>query len=184
MTTMEDEAWEVLRDSTIDFHLLFLPPVQIDRQLYRVVNKLIEKAGGKWDRTLRAHVFDGPVPVTELKDKAKTMTQEKKEEAKIPVGPLVSDLLKEMWIPEQSDFKSIPVSMDEMEEAYWCEMISRSESAADDAATEAAIDAYLSRVEGRYNATSFPNAKGSNRLWVPRVINGIGKRVRRHYRGE
>lgn len=33
---------------------------QLDRKLYQETNKVIEAAGGKWDRRAKAHVFDGP----------------------------------------------------------------------------------------------------------------------------
>lgn len=35
-----------------------LPTGQLDRKLYTAVNEVLEAAGGKWNRRLRAHVFD------------------------------------------------------------------------------------------------------------------------------
>ena len=33
---------------------------QLDRALYAKVNKVLEAAGGKWDRKAKAHVFGAP----------------------------------------------------------------------------------------------------------------------------
>lgn len=50
---------EVLDRSVIDGPTLVLPGERLARDLYVAVNKVIEAAGGKWDRKRGAHVFDG-----------------------------------------------------------------------------------------------------------------------------
>ncbi|MBB2705924.1 MULTISPECIES: SAM-dependent methyltransferase [Rhizobium] len=48
----------VLSAATIDGALLRLNG-ELDRETYQGVNKVLEAAGGKWNRKVRAHVFDG-----------------------------------------------------------------------------------------------------------------------------
>lgn len=48
----------VLDNCTTDGPALTLPG-QLDRKDYVAVNKVIEEAGGKWNRKARAHLFDG-----------------------------------------------------------------------------------------------------------------------------
>lgn len=50
---------DVLNRSTVSGNTLFLPPAQLDRKLYRDVNKALEALGGKWNRSKKGHVFDG-----------------------------------------------------------------------------------------------------------------------------
>lgn len=56
---VEQNILEILERSRLDGQLLMLPPTQLDRNTYIAVNKVIEAAGGKWDRKARAHVFEG-----------------------------------------------------------------------------------------------------------------------------
>jgi predicted RNA methylase len=60
--TPEVEA--VLRQSVIEDNALTLPN-QLDRKLYEQVNKVIEFAGGKWNRSKKCHIFPGD-PMTKL----------------------------------------------------------------------------------------------------------------------
>jgi predicted RNA methylase len=53
------EAEAVLRAATIDGNVLALPPGQLDRKLYVEVNKVLVALGGKWDRRVGGHVFNG-----------------------------------------------------------------------------------------------------------------------------
>lgn len=48
---------DVLTRSTISSDRLVLPPEQLDRKLYESVNKALVAAGGKWNRTAKAHLF-------------------------------------------------------------------------------------------------------------------------------
>jgi 16S rRNA G966 N2-methylase RsmD len=54
---ISDAALEVLRRSNIDGLVLRLPNEQLDRKLYVEVNKVLENFGGKWNRSMKAHVF-------------------------------------------------------------------------------------------------------------------------------
>lgn len=56
---VEQNILEILERSVIEGALLRLPPAQLDRNTYTAVNKVIEAAGGRWDRKTRAHVFQG-----------------------------------------------------------------------------------------------------------------------------
>lgn len=50
---------DVLDRCTVDGNALTLPG-QLDRKAYVEVNKVIEAAGGKWNRKAKAHLFDEP----------------------------------------------------------------------------------------------------------------------------
>lgn len=58
MPQISQEVLKVLDAATIDGALLTLNG-NLDRKLYVETNKVIEAAGGKWDRKAKAHVFDG-----------------------------------------------------------------------------------------------------------------------------
>lgn len=53
-----EEVLAVLRRSVCTSTTLTLPPDKLDRKLYVDVNKVLEAAGGKWDRRTRSHVFE------------------------------------------------------------------------------------------------------------------------------
>jgi predicted RNA methylase len=55
-TTLSPEVESVLRASTIKGNLLHLPD-QLARPLYESVAKVIKLAGGKWNKSAKAHVF-------------------------------------------------------------------------------------------------------------------------------
>lgn len=55
---LTDEVKDVLRRSTVSGDSLTLP-AQLDRKLYEAVNKVIGLAGGKWNKSAKAHVFPG-----------------------------------------------------------------------------------------------------------------------------
>ena len=48
---------EVLAASVIAEDRVTLPSVQLDRSLYTKVNDVLSKAGGKWNRSAKAHLF-------------------------------------------------------------------------------------------------------------------------------
>lgn len=61
---VSDAARDVLRRSTVEFDKttpplwsLRLPAETLDRKIYLDVNKVLEGAGGKWNRSLRVHSF-------------------------------------------------------------------------------------------------------------------------------
>ena len=56
--TVSTEVAEVLGTSTMEGNALRLP-AQLDRKLYVAVNKVLEAAGGKWNRKHKAHIFEG-----------------------------------------------------------------------------------------------------------------------------
>jgi predicted RNA methylase len=53
-----DDVLLVLTNCTTDGTGLVLPE-QLDRKLYLSTNKVLEAAGGKWNRKAKAHIFDG-----------------------------------------------------------------------------------------------------------------------------
>lgn len=58
------EVIAILDRCTVDGTKLFLPSGQLDRKDYVAVNKVIEAAGGKWNRSAKAHLFDEPATDT------------------------------------------------------------------------------------------------------------------------
>lgn len=54
---LTDPVRDVLNRSTITALTVQLPNEQLERKLYIEVNKVLEAAGGKWDRRTRSHVF-------------------------------------------------------------------------------------------------------------------------------
>ena len=61
-----DETREILERCSIDGNKLYLPPEQLDRELYMQVNKALEAMGGKWNRTGKCHIFDESVDVEDI----------------------------------------------------------------------------------------------------------------------
>lgn len=59
---IDEDAQGVLKNSTLTQEgttwKLVLPPGQLDRKLYVKVDKVLTAAGGKWNRAVRAHIFD------------------------------------------------------------------------------------------------------------------------------
>lgn len=55
-----DDVLAVLSACTMNGSVLVLPGDEpLDRKLYEAVNKVIEAAGGKWNRKAKGHVFEG-----------------------------------------------------------------------------------------------------------------------------
>lgn len=52
---------DVLRRATVDCNRVTLPEGQLDRATYVDVNKVLTALGGKWNRSVGAHVFPEPV---------------------------------------------------------------------------------------------------------------------------
>ena len=57
MKKINDDVLAVLDRSKFDGNVMWLPEGQLDRKLYTEVAKVIELAGGKWNRGVKAHVF-------------------------------------------------------------------------------------------------------------------------------
>jgi hypothetical protein len=57
---ISDDVLKVLQSSRVDEdnNILFLPDIQLDRNLYVAVNKCLESIGGKWNRKEKGHIFD------------------------------------------------------------------------------------------------------------------------------
>ncbi len=56
---VSEEVMAVLSVARLEGTSLFLPPTQLERKLYESTNKVLEAAGGKWNRKAKAHVFPG-----------------------------------------------------------------------------------------------------------------------------
>lgn len=56
---VSSDVLAVLSAANLDGQNLFLTG-QLDRKLYERTNKVLEAAGGKWNRKAKAHVFDAP----------------------------------------------------------------------------------------------------------------------------
>lgn len=84
-TTIEltREVRDVLVRSTITETSLTLPPGQLERKLYEAVNKVLVAAGGKWNKSAKAHIFQSDprgllglaVELGEITDKKKLLGQ-------------------------------------------------------------------------------------------------------------
>jgi predicted RNA methylase len=57
---VSDDVAMVLDRCGTDGNALTLPPGQMDRKAYVAINKVLETAGGKWNRSAKAHLFDDP----------------------------------------------------------------------------------------------------------------------------
>jgi len=54
---IKQDVIEVLEQCKIEDNKLFLPDGQLDRKLYLDVDKVLKLAGGKWNRSAKAHLF-------------------------------------------------------------------------------------------------------------------------------
>jgi predicted RNA methylase len=54
---ISDEVLKVLSEGNTVGKAYFLPAGQLERLMYTKVNKVLEAAGGKWDRKAKAHIF-------------------------------------------------------------------------------------------------------------------------------
>lgn len=48
----------ILGQCRVEGFVLYLPDIQLSRQDYIAVNKVLEKLGGKWNRKVKGHIFD------------------------------------------------------------------------------------------------------------------------------
>jgi predicted RNA methylase len=58
MPQISEDVLKVLDAATLEGARVFLTGA-LDRKLYTETNKVLEAAGGKWNRSAKAHVFDG-----------------------------------------------------------------------------------------------------------------------------
>ncbi|RLC36784.1 SAM-dependent methyltransferase [Candidatus Falkowbacteria bacterium] len=105
---VSDEVIEILEQCTIDGDKLFLPDFQLERKLYMSVDKILKLAGGKWNRSTKAHTFkenvgdaiDNIVLTREVCDI-------KKELQYFATPPLVADMLIALAEIEPSNLVNI-----------------------------------------------------------------------------
>lgn len=56
--TISEENKEILKQGRIEGNLYFLPSIQLSREKYVEINKVLELCGGKWNRSKKAHIFE------------------------------------------------------------------------------------------------------------------------------
>ena len=54
---IEPDVMDVLSRGRSEGNVFYLPQEQLDRKLYERVNKVLENAGGKWNRKIKGHLF-------------------------------------------------------------------------------------------------------------------------------
>jgi type I restriction-modification system DNA methylase subunit len=55
---IKQDVLNILNNCIVESNKLFLPMGTLDRKLYVDVNKVLELAGGKWNRKLKCHLFE------------------------------------------------------------------------------------------------------------------------------
>ena len=55
---ISDDVIEIIEQGRIDDIHFYLPDIQLERQLYIKVNKVLSLLGGKWDRKTKSHIFN------------------------------------------------------------------------------------------------------------------------------
>lgn len=58
---INQEILEIIEQGRTEGNLYFLPDYQLDRKTYQSVNKVLECLGGKWNRKLKAHLFESDI---------------------------------------------------------------------------------------------------------------------------
>lgn len=66
--TISEENRDILKKGKIDGNLYFLPSIQLSREKYVEINKVLELCGGKWNRSKKAHVFESEEQARSLLD--------------------------------------------------------------------------------------------------------------------
>jgi len=54
---IKEEILNILRSGKYENGIFYLPQIQLDRKIYLEVNKVLENAGGKWNRKAEGHIF-------------------------------------------------------------------------------------------------------------------------------
>jgi predicted RNA methylase len=94
--TISDEVLDVLSNAKTSGHGLVLPE-QLARPLYVATNKVLELAGGKWNRKAKAHLFEGDA--AEIMDQViltGKITDKKQELGYFPTPKKVVDRLLDL----------------------------------------------------------------------------------------
>ena len=66
--------FEILSNCRIEDNVVYLPPEQLERDIYLAVNEVLENLGGKWDRKQGGHIFSyDPTGVIEAVIATKTV---------------------------------------------------------------------------------------------------------------
>jgi len=55
---IEQHILEIIEQGRADGNMYYLPSQQLDRKTYLEVNRVLECLGGKWNRKLKAHIFE------------------------------------------------------------------------------------------------------------------------------
>lgn len=77
---ISDSVLNILGQCRVDGFVLYLPDVQLSRQDYLAVNKVLETLGGKWNRKVKGHIFDyDPEETLEAVIVTGEVTDQKKE---------------------------------------------------------------------------------------------------------
>ncbi len=58
MINLSSEAHEILKKTTLEDGIVFLPPVQLERDLYTNLASALKGIGGKWERSIGGFRFD------------------------------------------------------------------------------------------------------------------------------
>lgn len=58
---IEQHILEIIEQGRTDGNLYYLPEYQLERKTYQDVNKVLECLGGKWNRKLKAHIFESDI---------------------------------------------------------------------------------------------------------------------------
>lgn len=58
---IEQNILQIIDAGRTDGNLYFLPAGQLERKVYVDVNKVLELLGGKWNKKLKAHLFESPI---------------------------------------------------------------------------------------------------------------------------
>ncbi|XBX10732.1 class I SAM-dependent methyltransferase (plasmid) [Enterocloster clostridioformis] len=57
MKQIDDGVLNILSSCKVEEDIIYLPPTQLERVVYKQVNDVLEGIGGKWNRKRRGHVF-------------------------------------------------------------------------------------------------------------------------------
>lgn len=91
-----DDVRDVLRRSFFSETSVALPPELLARPLYEAVSKVLDAAGGKWNRAMKAHVFPQGVNPSEVFAEALqtgTIVREKQTRQAFYTPPVIADLV-------------------------------------------------------------------------------------------
>jgi hypothetical protein len=95
--TLTPEVTAVITHSTITGNQLVLP-ASLERKLYESVNKVLLNAGGKWNRSAKAHVFNGdPLAKLGLILETGVAIDEKKKWQAFYTPPELADETSRLW---------------------------------------------------------------------------------------